>query len=114
MTDGAGTALPLEGDGQAENSEQEMVTVQFFDRRSNKDFDWDIELTRSDYNLYTGIAESLGLSFEEFMVESMANASKEQSTQWSVPIVDEEGNISFEGAEIVDLPMDLDFPGSAA
>lgn len=89
---------------QAEGVEEEYVTVQFFDKDTGKDFDWDLELSLSDYERYVAIAESLGVSFEEFMVDAIKSASQENDVQWSVPIVDDEGNISFEGAEVVEVP----------
>lgn len=91
----------------AEGVEEEYVTVQFFDKDTGKDFDWDLELSLSDYERYVAIAESLGLSFEEFMVDAIKSASQENDVQWSVPIVDDEGNISFEGAEVVEVPTSL-------
>lgn len=91
----------------AEGVEEEYVTVQFFDKDTGKDFDWDLELSMSDYERYVAIAESLGVSFEEFMVDAIKSASQENDVQWSVPIVDDEGNITLEGAEVVEVPTSL-------
>lgn len=87
--------------------EEEFVTVQFFDKDTGKDFDWDLELSRSDYERYVMIADSLGVSFEEFMIDAVNSASQENDVQWSVPIVDDEGNITLEGAEIVEIPVSM-------
>ena len=91
----------------SEGVEEEYVTVQFFDKDSGKDFDWDLELPLSDYERYVTIAESLGVSFEDFMIDAVNSASKENDVQWSVPIVDDNGNITFEGAEVVEVPTSL-------
>lgn len=91
--------------------EEEVVTVQFFDKDTGKDFDWDLELSRSDYERYVMIADSLGVSFEEFMIDAVNSASKEDDVQWAVPIVDDEGNITLEGAEIVEIPVSMGSEG---
>lgn len=89
-------------ENRAPNSEGTMI-LEFFNKDDGSD-QFTMELSVEDFERYSEIAENTGVPIEDFMVQLAEAQIREHNTQWMIPGVDEEGNISLEGAIPVEIP----------
>ena len=80
----------------------DTVKLEFYSKDDGAD-QFAVELSREDFEHYQGVAENMGVPIEDLMLQLVEAQLYEQNTQWVLPAVDSEGEMSFEGATPVDL-----------
>lgn len=81
----------------------EIMSVEVFDRTTGE-VKAVLEILEEDFQRYLLLAQIQGISIEEFFEEALLPQLTEAPSQWAMPQVGEDGEITMEGAVPVAVP----------
>ncbi len=73
-------------------SEEDSIHLEFFDLTTDE-IRFTVDLDRETFERYQLSAQSMGVTFEEFMADIAEAQVREENTEWFMPLVNAEGYV---------------------